>query len=119
VLHDHHEVLSDVIFLRCVCWDSMNYEFMICLYMNIILILNSYMHDCDSLVFLLRSMSLVWPTILFIFQWEEVLGNGFNLVVLNPSDRKGHDTHVLLLLRIKRWGLFMHESILSTSCHRS
>jgi hypothetical protein len=117
VLHDHHGVLSDVILLRCVCRDPMNCEFMICLSMNIIWILNSYMHDCDSLVFLLRSISLVWLTIFFILQWEEVLGNGFNLVVLNPSDKKGHDTHVLLLLRIKRWGLFMPEFILSTSCH--
>ena len=65
------------------------------------------MHDYDSLVFLLRSMSLVWPTILFILQWEEVLGNGFNLVVLNPSDRKGHDTYVSFLLRITRWDLFI------------
>jgi hypothetical protein len=65
------------------------------------------MHDSDSLVFLLRSMSLVWPTILFILPWEGGLGNGFNLVVLNPSDRKGHDTHVLLLLRVKRWDLIL------------
>ena len=55
------------------------------------------MHDCDSLIFLLRSMSLVWPTILFILPWEGMLGNGFNLVVLNPSDRKGHDTCVVAI----------------------
>ena len=44
---------------------------------------------------------------------------GFDLAVLNPSDKKGHDTYVSLLLRIPRWGLFLHKYILSTSCHRS
>ena len=39
----------------------------------------------------------------FFFPWEEVLCSGFHLAVLNPSDRKGHDTYVLLLLRVKRW----------------
>ena len=53
----------------------------------------------------------------FILPWEEVLCNGFDLVVLNPSDRKGHDMYVSLLLRVKRWGLFIREFILSTSCH--
>ena len=39
---------------------------------------------------------------LLILQWEEVPGSGFDLTVLNPSDRKGTDTYVSLLLRIKR-----------------
>ena len=43
---------------------------------------------------------------LFIFQWEEVPGGGFDLTVLDPSDRKGTDTYVSLLLRIKRWDLY-------------
>ena len=30
-----------------------------------------------------------------------------------------HLQYVSLLLRITRWGLFLHEQILSTSCHRS
>ena len=38
---------------------------------------------------------------LFILQWEEVLCSGFDLTVLDPSDRKGTDTYVSLLLRIK------------------
>ena len=37
---------------------------------------------------------------LFILQWEEVLCSGFDLTVLDPSDRRGTDTYVLLLLRI-------------------
>ena len=40
--------------------------------------------------------------VLFILQWEEVPGSGFDLTVLDPNDRKGTDTHVSLLLRIKR-----------------
>ena len=36
---------------------------------------------------------------LFILQWEEVPDSGFDLTVLDPSDRKGTDTYVSLLLR--------------------
>ena len=39
---------------------------------------------------------------LFILQWEEVPGSGFDLTVLDPSDRKGTDTYVSLLLWINR-----------------
>ena len=46
---------------------------------------------------------------LFILQWEEVPGSGFDLTVLDPSGRKGNDTYVSLLLRITRWGLFLHK----------
>ena len=38
---------------------------------------------------------------LFILQWEEVSGSGFDLTVLDPSDRKGTDMYVSLLLRIE------------------
>ena len=48
-----------------------------------------------------------------------MLCDGFDLTVLDPSDRKGTDTYVSLLLRITRWGLFLHTKILSTSWHRS
>ena len=46
---------------------------------------------------------------LFILQWEEVPGSGFGLTVLDPSDKKGTDTYVSLLLRIKRRDLFLHK----------
>ena len=46
---------------------------------------------------------------LFILQWEEVPGSGFDLMVLDPSDRRGTDTYVLLPLRITRWGLFLQK----------
>ena len=48
-----------------------------------------------------------------------MLCSGFDLTVFDPSDRRGTDTYVSLLLRIKRWGLSLHRQILSTSCHRS
>ena len=48
---------------------------------------------------------------LFILQWEEVLCSGFDLTVLDPSDRRGTDTYVSLLLRIKRWGLSLHRDL--------
>ena len=54
---------------------------------------------------------------LFILQWEDVLCSGFDLTVLDPSDGKGTDTYVSLLLRIKAWGLVMRDFTLSTSCH--
>ena len=55
----------------------------------------------------------------FFLPWEEVLCDGFDLAVLNLSDSKRHDTHVSLLLRVTRWGLFIREFISSTSCHCS
>ena len=56
---------------------------------------------------------------LFILQWEEELCDGFDLTVLDPSDRRGTNTYVLLPLRMTRCGLFLHKYILSTSCHCS
>ena len=46
---------------------------------------------------------------LLVLQWEEVLCDGFDLMVLDPSDKKGTDMYVSLLLRIKRWGLSLHR----------
>ena len=79
--------------------------------------MNSFMHDYYSLVLHVQTIGLVWPTRLIFLTWEEVLCDGFDLAVLNLSDRKRHDTHVSLLLRVTRWGLFIREFILSTSCH--
>ena len=77
------------------------------------------MHDYYNFVFL--SDLSIWFGLLDLIYLAmgEVLCDGFNLAVLNPSDRKGHDMYVSLLLRVKRWGLFISEFILSTSCHRS
>ena len=68
------------------------------------------MHDCllASYVF-----SNIWVLLgqldLFNLQWEEVLCDGFDLTVLDPSDIRGTDTYVPLLLRIERWGVFLHK----------
>ena len=54
-----------------------------------------------------RPILSAYTTILFILPWEGVLGNGLNLVVLNPSDRKGSEARIVLLpSRVKRWGLY-------------
>ena len=72
-----------------------------------------------SLIFFLDIWVLFGQLDVFILQCEEVLYGGFDLTVLDPSDRRGTDTYVSLLLRITRWGIFLHELILSTSCQRS
>ena len=49
----------------------------------------------------LRIFSLVWPTRLIFLAMGEVLSFVFNLAVLDPSDRRGNDTYVSLVLSIK------------------
>ena len=61
----------------------------------------------DSLVFLLRYLGFFGQLDLFILQWEEMPGSGFDLRVLDPSDRRVNDTYVLLLLRIKKRDLYL------------
>ena len=62
-----------------------------------------------SLIFLFQYLGLFGQLDLFILQWEEVLCSGFDLTVLDPSDRKGTDTYVSLLLRIKRRDLYLRN----------
>ena len=84
----------------------MNFEFMI---RSIFLYPRKYLSFFDLLYagLLIASyfFSDIWVLFgqldLFILQWEEVLGSGFDLTVLDPSDRRGTDTYVSLLLRIK------------------
>ena len=110
--------------LGCVCWD----RWTLSLWSD----LSFYIHESIlSFFHLFYAWSLIasyffsdiWVLFgqldLFILQWEEVLCSGFDLTVLDPSDRRGTDMYVSLLLRIKRWGLSLHRLILSTSCHRS
>ena len=49
---------------------------------------------------------------LFILQWEEVLCSGFDLTVLDPSDKRATDTYVSLLLRIDGVYLYIDRSCL-------
>ena len=48
--------------------------------------LNFFMHDYYRFVFLLLFIGLVWPTRLIYLPRKDVLCNGFDLMVLNPSD---------------------------------
>ena len=54
----------------------------------------------------LRIFGLVWPTRLIFLAMGEVLSFGFNLAMLNPSDRKGNDTDCIVATKDKRWGLY-------------
>ena len=47
---------------------------------------------CNSL----RTVGLVWPTRLVFLAMGEVLSFGFNLVVLDPSDRRGTDVYCIV-----------------------
>ena len=53
-----------------------------------------------SLVFILQYLGFFGQLDIIILQWEVVLCSGFDLTVLDPSDRRGTDTYVSLLLRI-------------------
>ena len=44
----------------------------------------------------------------FILPWEEVLFDGFDLAVLNPSDRRGHAHTFIVDIKDKMMG-FIHE----------
>ena len=48
---------------------------------------------------------LVWPTRLIFLAMGEVVSFGFNLAVLDPSDRKANDTYCIVAIKGKRWGL--------------
>ena len=62
-----------------------------------------------SLIFFSDIWILFGQLDLFILQREEVPGSGFDLTVLDPSDRKGTDTYVSLLLRITRLDLYLTQ----------
>ena len=52
----------------------------------------------------LRIISLVWPTRLIFLAMGEVLSFGFNLAVLDPSDRRGTDTYCIVAIKDKKMG---------------
>ena len=53
----------------------------------------------------LRIISLVWPTRLIFLTMGEVIRFGFNLAVLDPSDRKGNNTYFIVAIEDKKMGL--------------
>ena len=61
----------------------------------------------------LRIISLVWPTRLIFLAMGEVLSFGFNLAVLDPSDRKGNSTYCIVAIKDKKMGFYIifHEFI--------
>ena len=94
----------------------------ICLSMKFIWVsLISYMHDCYSLIFLLQIFGLVRPTGLIFLVMGEVLCNGFDLAVLDPSDKRGHDTYCIVAIKGKNKG-FIHTWVyfiyIMSSCLR-
>ena len=56
----------------------------------------------------LRIISLVWPTRLTFLPMGEVLSFGFNLAVLDPSDRKGNDTYCIVSIEDKKMGFISY-----------
>ena len=50
---------------------------------------------------------------LFILQWEEVPGSGFDLTVLDPSDRKGTDMYCIVAIEDKKMGFISYCMSLS------
>ena len=63
----------------------------------------------------LRIISLVWPTRLIFLAMGEVLSFGFNLAVLDPSDRKGTDMYCIVAIEDKKMGVMSY--CLSLSFH--
>ena len=61
----------------------------------------------------LRIISLVWPTRLIFLAMGEVLSFGFNLAVLDPSDRKGTNTHCIVAMEDKKMGFISYCMSLS------
>ena len=47
---------------------------------------------------------MVWPTRLIFLAMGEVLSFGFNLAVLDPSDKKGNDTYCIVAIEDKKMG---------------
>ena len=59
---------------------------------------------CKSLLI----TSLVWPTRLIFLAMGEVLSFGFNLAVLDPSDRKGNDMYCIVAIKDKKMGFISY-----------
>ena len=69
-----------------------------------------------------RIISLVWRTRLIFLAMGEVLSFGFNLAVIDPSDRKGNDTYCIVAIEDKKMGFISYFMSLSlyimSSCLR-
>ena len=56
----------------------------------------------------LQIISLVWPTRLIFLAMGEVLSFGFNLAVLDPSERKGNNTYFIVDIEDKNMGFISY-----------
>ena len=61
----------------------------------------------------LQIISLVWPTRLIFLAMGEVLSFGFNLAVLDPSDRQGNDMYCIVAIEDKKMGFISYCMSLS------
>ena len=70
----------------------------------------------------LRIISLVGPTRLIFLAMGEVISFGFNLAVLDPSDRKGTDVYCIVAIEDNKMGFLSYCMKLSiyimSSCLR-
>ena len=55
-----------------------------------------------------RIISLVWPTRLIFLAMGEVLSFGFNLAVLDPSDRRGTDIYCIVAIEDNKMGFLSY-----------
>ena len=62
----------------------------------------------DYLCKSLQIIILVWPTRLIYLAMGQVLSFGFNLAVLDPSDRKGNDTYCIVAIEDKKMGFISY-----------
>ena len=61
----------------------------------------------------LRIIDLVWHTRFIFLAMGEVLSFGFNLAVLDPSDRKGTETYCIVAIEDKKMGFISYFLSLS------
>ena len=115
VLLDLHGDLFDVIFF---CGVFVEIRWIVGLWsrlsMNNIWIFSEFFYVW--LVYLCKSLwiiGLVWPTRLIFLAMGEVLSFGFNLVVLDPSDRKGTDTYCIVATKDNNMGFISYCMSLS------
>ena len=118
------EDLFDVILAVCVCWDPINYGFIIRLFIESNWIFSElyYVWLFYSLVFLSSpSIYLFWPIRLIYLQWEMCLVVGSILrCPYSVTGGVARYVSILLLLGVKWWGsIILIALALSTLCHHA
>ena len=74
------------------------------IYEQYLILLCNLLCMIDYLCKSLRIIGLVWPTRLIFLAMGEVLSFGFNLDVLDPSDRRGTDTYCIVAIEDNKMG---------------